>query len=509
MDRGVCEISIKEGVIFVKKVAAFSAVVIMLFGLFGCSEPGVSSVVSNQSLTNTAQSGAEISEPENGVICNYPKLVDGARGHTLYYLETGGTLYGWGKNYNYLLGLPIPEQYYSYKPTVLATDVADVVNNMFTTYMLKKDGTLWVLGYYPHAEDGSDYAKKWIEIAQDIKQICGYGSGKNICGVLKKDGSLYILGSTYDGNVTATKPNEEIDQFVLRPADTGVEKLGGVHHDFYGNEEDSAKVNIGVRITVGYFKDNAYWQVVENQDGSFTLQKLVDGNIAQVPIGGRFDYYLDLDGNLRSVTDNRIISANVTTFAALSGNEPRCLFVTSDHKLWEIGETTQPFDGNFTIYSSPCLILEDVEKVYGASDTVFMDFYILKTDETLWCWGLNNSLLGNGTANSEIARGNENISEETPVKDRCDEITQVLNISNIRDFCYSTQVKVAVTQSGERYIWGLNPYYRAFTAGTSEKDSPHAEYYKDQSAMPQPAQVNREDSLLVATTWTEAFAKYE
>ncbi len=487
-----------------KKFIIFALTAILLFGLLGCAGSNSNSVVT-QSKTSAVQSGINDIISENGVVCNYPKLVDGARGHTLYYLETDGTLYGWGKNYNYLLGLPIPEQYYSYKPVVLATDVADVVNNMYTTYMLKKDGTLWVLGYYPHAEDGSDYASAWTEIAQDVRQICSYGSGRNISGVLKKDGSLYVLGSTY--SVSAVQPSIEIDEFILRPADTGVEKLGGIHNDFYSEDEDTwARVNVGVRFTVGYFKNGAYWQVIENGDNTFTLQKLVDGNIARIPMGGRFDYYVDLEGNLRTVKDHKIISENVTSFVAL-GKE-RCLFVTADHKLWEIGETTQPFDGNYTIYSSPHLIHEDVEKVYGASDTPFMDFYILKTDGTLWCWGGNESLLGNGVANGEIARGNENITEETPVKERCEEITQVLNISNVRDFCYSTQVKVAVTKNGERYIWGLNPYYRAFTAGTSEKDSPHAEYSEDRSTVPPPTQVNREDSLLVATTWEEAFAKY-
>ncbi|HNX13984.1 MAG TPA: hypothetical protein PK854_06090 [Oscillospiraceae bacterium] len=486
------------------KVFLFIVGVSILLVLCGC-ENSTASVPSQESAAQSKENDLTL---ENGVICNYSKLVDGSRGHTLYYLETDGTLYGWGKNYNYLLGLPIPEQYYSYKPIVLATDAADVVCNLFTTYILKTDGTLWVLGYYEHATDGSDYVGSWTQIAEDVKQLRSGGSGRNICGVLKQDGSLYVLGSTYAGNVSLVRSNVEIDEFVLRPADTGVDRLGGIHIEYFGNTiESQSQVNVGVRYTVGYFKDGAYWQAIENKDGSFTLQKLVDSNVAQVQNVSRFDFYIDLEENLCSAKKGTIIAEDVTSF--LSGTEGSCIFVTKDHKLWEIGMTTLPVDGDYVVYEEPNFLSEGVVKIYNASDTAALTYYILKTDGTLWCWGVNGfGLLGNGTVTAEIARDNDLIPEGTPVEDVCDEITQVLNISKVRDFCYSTQVKVAVTKSGERYIWGVNPYYRAYTDSTSEKNSPHAEYSEDRSTVPTPAHVFREDFLLVPTTWTEAFEKY-
>ena len=315
---------------------------------------------------------------------------------------------------------------------------------------------------------------------------------------------MYLLGSTYDGNVSQVQSSVEIDKFVLRLVDAGVEKLGGIHIEYYGDTiESQSQVNVGLRYTAGYFKDGAYWQAVENKDGSFTLQKLVDGNIAQVQNISRFDFYIDLKGNLCSAKKGMTVKEDVISFR--SGIEGSCIFVTKDHKLWEIGMTTLPVDGTYVFYEEPHLLQEDVKEIYGNSGTQ----YILKTDGTLWCWGPNMSLLGNGTVSTEIAKNNDKVPEGTMVQDNCTEIMQVLNISNVKSFCYSYQVKVAVTESGERYIWGSNPYYRAYTDGTNSKeDAVHAEYIEDRSTVPSPTTVYKEDSLLVPTTWEEAFAKY-
>lgn len=125
-------------------------------------------------------------------------------------VTTAGDLYVWGYNYGGGLGFDwVPDTYwqeYQFTPRKVMSNVAKVAftNNSLdiTTYVLKKDGTLWGAGYSRSGQlgknyEGIDHTPKYVKVMDGVTNIATIESGVY---VTKEDGYLYALGT----NVTKT-----------------------------------------------------------------------------------------------------------------------------------------------------------------------------------------------------------------------------------------------------------------------------------------------------------------
>ena len=141
--------------------------------------------------------------------------------HTLA-IKEDGTLWGWGKNDNFALGLGVHCSDNIFSPTQIGygSNWLQTTTTSVSSAAIKKDGTLWTWGpnLYGQLANGT-YATNY-EPMQEITNSTNwcFVNGGNVSygrmAALKTDGSLWqwgaVTGSTTSGDYTITSPEQEV-----------------------------------------------------------------------------------------------------------------------------------------------------------------------------------------------------------------------------------------------------------------------------------------------------------
>lgn len=125
-------------------------------------------------------------------------------------LKADGTLYGAGANNRHQLGLTHEQTpkvgpgntFYTDELIQCNTNVRAIsVGNNGTSFLLKRDGSVWGTGYNQYGELGTGdrtTRNTWTQLAEDVKDIA---AGYNFSMLLKNNGSVWVSGGNEYGQL--------------------------------------------------------------------------------------------------------------------------------------------------------------------------------------------------------------------------------------------------------------------------------------------------------------------
>ena len=119
-------------------------------------------------------------------------------------MRANGTLWVWGSNSNYELGLN--HQAYMKNPTqvVGSADWEAVASEFKCSFGLRSDGTLWAWGYNGQGQLGVGHktdTKVPTQVLGDFTDWAGVAPGRVHCLGVRSNGHLYAWGANFDGEL--------------------------------------------------------------------------------------------------------------------------------------------------------------------------------------------------------------------------------------------------------------------------------------------------------------------
>jgi alpha-tubulin suppressor-like RCC1 family protein len=398
-------------------------------------------------------------------------------------IKTDGTIWTWGDNSTGALGdNTIIHRSSPVQVVGFATTWSSVAGQR-RTVAIKKDGTLWSWGSNNRGELGDNtiisksspvqvvgFATTWSSVA------CGYYSTKAI----KKDGTMWTWGSNSYG--------------ALGNNDT-VHRSSPVQPLAYAFSTNWSNTSAGAAHTSAIKKDGTLWswglgtsgQLGNNTATSTSLpvQEMTYSTIwSQLSAGSDYAAAIKTDSTLwlwglgtsGQLGDNtatsksspvQTVSVGGPVWISVDGGVFNTAAIKSDGTLWAWGSNSsgQLGDGTITYRSSPVQTV-----VFGVNWSSVAcgreHTAAIKTDGTLWTWGLNNSgQLGDNTLTNK----------SSPVQT----IARGTNWNFVSCGNYHT---AAIKTDGTLWTWGsngyTNGYYGIFSFGQlgdntqSNKSSP-------------------------------------
>ena len=244
-------------------------------------------------------------------------------------------------------------------------DVA-MVSAGFHTAILKKDGSLWMCGsnYSGQIGDGTTTDRSTpVQVMTGVASVSVGGGDQT--AIVKQDGSLWMCGGNYSGQLGDDTTTER---------HTPVQIMTGV-----------AAVSAGGSHTAILKKDGSLWMCGYNGSG-------------QLGDGIDLDNGYDTDeGKLKWERHTPV--QVMTGVASVSAGCYHTAIVKKDGSLWMCGDNYrgQLGDGTTTNKSTPVQIMTGVASVSAG----FNYTAILKKDGSLWmCGGNGDGELGDGTTTS-------------------------------------------------------------------------------------------------------------
>lgn len=273
----------------------------------------------------------------------------------------------------------------------------DVVSGGFFNGIILEDDSLWMWGesYFLGISGAYNEQLYPVKIMDDIKMVSG---GRAHTLALKNNGDLYAFGG-YGGY--------------------GLADIVGENHELY-----------------------APTKIMENI-------KYIDAgggeSCAITTSGELYIWHTDFDYDKETTSPQKMMD---DVICATSGRG--CFFaIKSDNSLWGWGDNSygQLGDGTTESKIEPIKIMEDV-KFVDVDNWGWTSVAAIKTDGSLWTWGLNShGQLGNG--------GECNVIVGNSYRDKIQTIPQKI-MDNIKDVNVTCWNMCAVDNSGNLYTWGSN-----------------------------------------------------
>lgn len=315
---------------------------------------------------------------------------------TTFAIKKDGTLWGWGGNDNGQLGDgSIIDRSIPYK---IMDNVSYVQPNQYRTFVIKSDKSLYGWGKNENgeiiAETTTDYNSPQ-RIMNNVKSIV---PGSYMTYAIKDDNSLWVWG--WNG-------------------------LGGLGTNSYKNKPFQLLTSVQQA------------EICETQTGYAVL---TNGNL--MAWGNNGNGYVGNNSDDTMYSPVKVLT-NVNSINASNGP----FVIKNDNTMWawgtnydgQLGDGTS--SSSYSYIKSPKKITNDVLKVI-ALDT---NFCMLKTDNTVWTWGLRN-----------YAKGYNGAGSATPVK----------ILDNVIDISANSDHTLAIKNDGSVWIWGSHTSYYGVMEGS-------------------------------------------
>jgi alpha-tubulin suppressor-like RCC1 family protein len=388
-------------------------------------------------------------------------------------IKTNGTLWAWGSGSDGKLGFPAT---FVNNPSPIQigalSDWAQVAATRQHSLAIKTDGSLWAWGLNSRGQLGinDNFSRSspvqvgsltgWTKIAgQSYGSTLDFSMGINA-------GQLYGWGENATGVITSNfVPNATLPQFVgldytqssLNYSSVAAIRTNntlwawGLNSD--GQMGDGTVANKSSPVQIGALSD---WAQVSVGGGGQTLAVKTNGTLWTWGNGD--------NGALASNSINSRSSpaqvGSLSDWAQVSASGRSTGYaIKTNGTLWAWGSGASGAIGDNTITtrSSPVQIgaLSNWAQVSGGSQTVLNHALAVKTDGTVWAWGLNtNGQLGDGTVEAR----------SSPV--------QIGALSNWAQASAGDSHSLAVKTDGTLWAWGSNTNGRIGDGTTVNKSSP-------------------------------------
>ncbi len=335
-------------------------------------------------------------------------------------LKKDGTLWGCGYNSSGQLGFNDTEERHSFVQVTLniSNDVEDVICGESTTYVLKKDGTLWGCGANGAGQLGlnnkTHQTTGFKQITKNISNIKKVSSGSTHTVILKNDGSIW--GSGTDGNgqlggigtvttftkITSNISNDVKDLFCIYNRTFVIKNDGSVWSCGYNGYKAVGVGSSSTNITT-FTKVASVTDAKQIAGGDrFTLLLKNDGTLWGCGNNGYGAYGVTTTSDQSSfvqVTNN--ISADVKQIAC---GYYHSYILKNDGSIWscglngagQLGWGTTGTGTNNTFTKVTTNMNKDVDQIICANNYNFT--FVIKNDKSLW--GVGDNTYGQlGTAN--------------------------------------------------------------------------------------------------------------
>ncbi|WP_186438478.1 RCC1 domain-containing protein [Cohnella terricola] len=123
-------------------------------------------------------------------------------GTNYFAIKKDGTVWGWGKNPGGALGLPIATDFEESPVQIKSLkDVSSITTGYLRTLIIKKDGSLWVMGY--DVADVSYDLKRGPELrrVKGLEKVTSVALGYNHAVAVTEDGKLWAWGGNAAGQL--------------------------------------------------------------------------------------------------------------------------------------------------------------------------------------------------------------------------------------------------------------------------------------------------------------------
>ncbi len=295
-------------------------------------------------------------------------------------IKTDGSLWMWGGNYNGQLGNGTKKD--SLVPIMVLKNVVSVSSGYNYTAAIKTDGSLWMWGSNEYGKLGKGASGDSTVPVKVLENVVSVSSGYHHTAAIKSDGSLWMWGSNGYGKLgNGGKGNHEIsDGIELVPIQNVPTKV----------MDDVATVNCTLANTAAITKDGSLWMWGSNFSG-----QLGNGDF------GKFVNYKTLP--IKVMDD----------VAYVSGGSEFTAAIKTDGSLWmwgsnATGELGNGYDGNkklndghgaYPVQTVPAKVMNGVVTISCGQ----LYSIIVKTDGTIWVCGRNSTgELGNAGQNNRI-----------------------------------------------------------------------------------------------------------
>ena len=332
--------------------------------------------------------------------------------HSLF-LKNDGSLWGMGYNGSGELGdgtfnsTNLPEQ-------IAASNVTAIAAGALHSLFIKTNGSLWAVGDNAEGElgDGTYSTNDPYDGTNQPEQIVAsnviaIAAGGYHSLFLKRDGSLWAMGYNGDGELGDGTTND-VNQPEQIVASDVIAIAAGVYDSLF------IKTN-GSLWAMGY---NGYGELGDGTYNSALQPKqIVASNVTAIAAGGFHSLFLKSNGSLWAMGYNgfgglgdgtfnntnlpeQIVASNVTAIAA---GVAHSLFLKGDHSLWAVGDNANGELGDGTTDNGVYYTSSPEKIVAGGVTAIAAGYYhslFLKDDGSLWGMGFNgDGELGDGTTN--------------------------------------------------------------------------------------------------------------
>jgi alpha-tubulin suppressor-like RCC1 family protein len=326
-------------------------------------------------------------------------------------IKADGSLWGWGDNWEGMLGLgdDATRSFY-YVPTRVGTDNdwAAVSASYSYTLAIKTDGSLWAwgcndsgrLGLGDAGEGTNRNVPTRVGAASNWAAVSTYGFHSL---AIKTDGSLWAWGYNDSGRLG-------LGDFDDRYVPTRV-----------GADNDWAAVSGGNYHSLAIKADGSLWAWGANESGRLGIGTILapsvptrvgaDSNWAAVSAGGYHSLALKSNGSLWAWGENyrnelglgdfddRYVPTRVgadNNWAAVSAGGDHTLALKTDGGLWAWGANTSAQLGIGTNLARSVPTRVGTDNNWAAVSAYDGHTLAIKANGSLWAWGLNEDRLGLG-----------------------------------------------------------------------------------------------------------------